>query len=57
MNMTLNFFVHNKILHGGWVVVVGGGVLFSPIDHYFPLFPLPILLYINEMMSKCSKQK
>ena len=57
MNMTLNFVVHNKILHGGWVVVVGGGVLFSPIDHYFPLFPLPILLYINEMISKCSKQK
>ena len=34
-----------------------GGLLFSPIDRYFPPFPLPILLYINEMIPKYSKHK
>lgn len=52
LRMMLNFVVHNKLLHGGWVEVVGGGgaIFTNSSDHYFPLFPLPILLYINEMI-------
>ena len=37
---------------GGWGAIFTNRPLFSTIN-----FPLPILLYINEMMSKCSKQK